>query len=127
MKKAIIPTAIVLLLLVTAAGSFNLGARSQRAAFGRELDATQAMQWFNHLLWFREIQSYLRRGCAAAALEKTSIFIDQETRLLSDFYRENRNTDVTKYISDRDPALLGQLGNFKSRYGSAWEEPECGK
>src|SRR5438045_2564976 len=115
MKKVILPVTIAVLFIAAAAGSFTLGARSQRALFARDLDAIQAMQWFNHLLWFREIESNLQQRCTAAALEKTRIFIDQEMRLLSSFYKDNRNTDVNKYISDRDPALLDQLDKFTSR------------
>ena len=125
MKKVILPVAIAVVFIGTAVGSFTLGAKSQRAKFAKQLDAVQAMQWFNHLLWFREIESNLQQYCNAAALEKTRIFIDQEMRLLSSFYKDNQNTYITKYISDRDPALLDQLDKFTSRYGSSWQEPKC--
>ena len=127
MKRTLISITAVILLLGVAIGSFVLGQKSQRKWFAAELDAAQAALWFNHLLQFRDIESNLTKGCPTEALEKTRISIDQEMRLLSEFINEHDDTSLNKYISDRDPALIGKLKNFKSKYGYSWTEPQCNK
>ena len=127
MKKVLLSIAVTVLLLLIAAGSFVLGARSQRKQLAAGLDAVQAMLWFNHLLTFRKLEADLSKGCSAVALERTRMSIDQEMDLLSDFHKEHPNSWANKYISDRDPTLLAQLETFKRRYGESWKEPECTK
>ena len=127
MKKLIIASAVVALLMLTAYGSFVLGARSRTPYIGAQLASVQAALGFNHLLRYREIEADLSKGCSSEALEKTRISIDQEMHLLASFYAEDNDTGLNKYISDRDPLLLDQLKNFKSKYGASWKEPQCAK
>ncbi len=85
------------------------------------------MLWFNHLLQFREIEADLSKGCSPEALEKSRIAIDGELELLSKFHKEYPNSPLNKYISDRDPKLLSQLEDYKSKYGNSWTVPQCAK
>jgi len=127
MKKfALIFGWLVSLVLVAVLAS-NLTMKNQLTGFAVALDETQAMFWFNHLLQFREIEADLEKGCSTEALEKTRIAIDGEMGLLSSFHKENANSTLNKYTSDRDPKLLGQLESFKSKYGSSWSMPQCAK
>ena len=125
MNKLLLVVAAAVLFLLTTAGSFFLGTKLERHQFAEELDATQGMLWFNNLLQFRKIESNLAKGCSAAALEATKIAIDKEMELLSEFHKDHGASWLNKYISDRDPNLLDQLGSFQSKYGTVWEEPKC--
>ena len=127
MKKVLVSIAVAILILLTAVGSFVLGAKFERRQLNRALYSTQAMLWFNHLLQFRDIEGNLSKGCSAEALEATRIAIDQEMHLLSDFHMYGRDTSLDKYISDRDPELLSHLETFKSKYGGTWTKPKCEK
>ena len=127
MKMRLIAVVAVILFLLAAYGSFVLGLKTGRHQAARVIYSTQAMLWFNHLLQFREIEMNLSRGCSAEALEATRIAIDQEMHLLSDFHKDGRDRSLDKYISDRDPRLLGQLETFKSKYGGTWTQPQCDK
>ncbi|SRR5258708_279077 len=127
MKKALLPVVAVILLLVTAIGSFGFGVRTERRHLDTALYSTQAMLWFNHLLTFREIEGLLTKGCSAEGLEATRIAIDQEMQLLSDFHRNGGDTSIDKYVSDRDPKLLNQLDTFKGKYVGTWAQPTCNK
>ena len=127
MKKVLLRIVVIFVLLAIVLGAFVLGQNTQRERFAAELDATQAMLMFNHLLRYREIERDLSKGCASEALEKTKISIDRELKLLSSIEKSNSITWINKYISDRDPELLNQLKTFKSQYGESWTEPICKK
>lgn len=107
---------------------FAMGTRYNLRQFATGLDDTQVMLAFNRLLDERNVESLLARGCTTAALEKTRISIDQDLKVLATFSNENRlSPGITKYIDARDPTLLNTLGNFQSKYGNSWIEPECPK
>lgn len=125
MKKLSLVALYIVTIILTALITSQMIYKNQLSVFRKELDETQAMLWFNHLLEFRDIEANLSKGCSAEALEKTRISIDYEMHLLSDFHKANENSSLNKYISDRDPKLLGQLESFKSKYGSSWIEPRC--
>lgn len=113
------------LLVVVAVGSFVLGVKSSNRHTGVETASVQAMQWFNHLLLFREIEADLLNGCSDEALEKIRKSIDMEMMLLSSFHNRYKNTWVNKYVSDRDPSLMKELANYKSKYDGGPVKPKC--
>ncbi len=114
--------------LVFVAGlAANFAMKGQWKAFGFELDKTQAELSFNHMVRYRELESDLSKGCYSIALEKARISKDQELKLLASFFNDHPNTSVSKYVSDRDPALVEYLKTFKSSYGSSWKEQQCNK
>jgi hypothetical protein len=123
--------ALAILAVVSLVASFAAGGHLTRRHIMGELDEalyeTQAMLWFNHLGDYKEIESDLLRGCHREALEKTRIAIDQEMRLLAEFHAKHPSSSLNKYISDRDPKLLEQLREFKSKYGNSWKVPKCAK
>ena len=127
MKKLSLVALNVFSIILSAGIASHYAIKGQWAAVGQELDKTQAMLWFNHLLEFRDIEGYLSKGCSEAALEMTRQSIDEEMHLLSEFHKENGNSSLNKYISDRDPKLLGQLDSFKSKYGGTYPVPRCDK
>jgi hypothetical protein len=127
LKKIFLSLGLALLLLLTAGISIYFSVKSQREAFAVQLEAGQAMLWFNHLKQFQEIESYLSRGCVDQALELTKIAKDQEMKLLADFQKRQKDTWVNEYISKRDPNLLAELATFKSAYGSSWKTPKCAR
>ncbi len=114
--------------LVLVAGlAANLAMKNQWAAFEVELNKNQAMLAFNHMGRYGELESDLAKGCYSEALEKAKISKDQELSLLASFLKDHPSTWLSKYVSDRDPALIEQLKTFKSSYGSSWKEPQCNK
>ena len=127
MKKLALALGWLASLILVAGFASNSAMKHQLTAFRVGLDEAQAALWFNHLLQFREIESDLSRGCSTEALEKTRIAIDEEMSLLSSFHKKSPNSSLNKYISDRDPKLLSQLENFKSKHGSSWTVPQCAK
>lgn len=127
MKKLLRALAVVVVFLFIAIGSFVLGHKSRNNQMNIEIASVQAMQWFNHLLRFRELEADLSKGCSTVALEKVRISIATEMTLLSSFYKEHKSTSMNKYITDRDPTLLKELENFTSKYGNSWVEPLCAK
>ena len=127
MKKLVLIVAWLVSLVLAAGVASSFALRHQLLGINAELQETQAMLWFNHLLQFREIESDLSKGCLPEGLEKTRIAIDGELRLLSEFHKEYPASSINKYISDRDPKLLGQLESYKSKYGNSWTVPQCKK
>ena len=127
MKKFALVLGWLVSLVLVAGLAANSAMKNQRSAFGVALYETQAMLWFNHLDQFRDIEADLANGCTVVAHEKLRIAIDGEMKLLSSFHKENANSKLNKYISDRDPELLSQLESFKSKYGNSWTVPQCEK
>jgi len=127
MRKVFLAGVAVVLLVITAIGSFGFGVKAERRELNKALYSTQAMLWFNHLLTFRDIEGLLASGCPAEGLEATRIAIDQEMQLLSEFHKGSDDTSIDKYISDRDPQLLSQLETFKGKYVGTWAKPTCNK
>ncbi len=105
----------------------GIGMRSNLHQTAIELDNTQAMLAFNRLLEERKLELLLSKGCVTAAVEKTNIAIDQDTKLLASLFKGKLSPWITKYVDDRDPNLLKTLDTFKSKYGDSWREPECTK
>lgn len=114
-------------LILVAGLAANLSKRSQWAAFEVELNKNQAMLAFNHMGRYEEIENDLAKGCYSEALEKAKISKDQELSLLAYFLKDHPSTWLSKYVTDRDPALIERLKTFKSSYGSSWKEPQCNK
>ena len=104
-----------------------IGMRHVSSQLESELNSTQAMLAFNRILDERQIKLMLSKGCVAEALAKTDIGLDQDTKLLATLFNGRLNPWVSKYITDRDPDFLRKLGEFKSKYGDSWAEPECRK
>jgi hypothetical protein len=127
MKKVVLVVAWLVSLIVAAGAASSFALKHQLSGFNADLQETQAQLWFNHLLQFREIESDLSKGCSSEALERTRIAIDYELHLLSEFHKDYPSSSLNKYISDRDPKLLGQLESFKSKYGNSWTVPQCAK
>jgi hypothetical protein len=117
--------AMGMLLVIVAASSFVLGAKSSNHRVGVESMSVQAMQWFNHLLIFRELESDLENGCSEEALEKVRKSIDMEMTYLSSTYGTYKNTWVSGYISDRDPDLTSELNNYQTKYPGGPIKPKC--
>lgn len=127
MKTLIASVALVSLLVLAAIVSFSLGAKTNRAEHRAGLASVQAALGFNHLLRYRVLEADLSKGCSSEALEKVRISIDQETRLLSEYYEKHNDPGLSVYISKRDSTLLTRLKGFKTKYGNSWTEPECSK
>jgi hypothetical protein len=104
----------------------SLGQRSMLAVASVELDSIQATLAFNRLLGERRVASLLAKGCVVQAANVIDIARDKDMELLSNYLSEGRlDRSAIKYISDRDPGVLGELTTFKSKYGRAWTEMEC--
>jgi hypothetical protein len=133
MRKLALGIALALAWLVSvilvAYWDANRAMKNQLAAFAVELDKTQAMLAFNHMDRYRELEHDLSRGCYAEALDKAKISKDQELTLLSSFLKEHPEPEFAKYVSDREPALVGELRDFKSSYydekNQSWAWPRC--
>jgi hypothetical protein len=125
MKALIASVVVVGLLALTAIVSFRLGAQTNRAEHRAGLASVQAALGFNHLRRYREIEADLSKGCSREALEWVRFSIDQETRLLSEYYEKHNDPGLSVYISKRDPMLLTQLKSFKSKYVGSWIQPQC--
>ena len=123
-----LPTLIVGV-MVLIAGAFVVGASfGQRTMLSRatpELNGVQAMLAFNRIQDERHLQSLLSHGCTDQAADFIDYTKDKDMELLSGFMKGKIDSDTVKYVSDRDPRLIGELKNFKSKYGSSWMESPC--
>ena len=108
-----------------------LGVREgQRAEFtdaAVKIDSVQAMLAFNRLEDERYWKNLLEKKCFAQAARALDVARDKDTELLAEFLRGKLDRGIVKYINDRDPALIGELRTFKSRYGNSWTEEDCGR
>lgn len=125
MKKLLYITGFLAAILLTAYVSFHYGASARISHINRQIATTQAMQNFNVLQRYRELEKDLSQGCNSEALEKIKMSKAQELSLLTSFFNEYKDTWVNKYVSDRDPNLIEQLKVYKSPYGNSWVEPKC--
>ncbi|WP_143707340.1 hypothetical protein [Uliginosibacterium sp. TH139] len=105
--------------------SFSYGAKYERGRLSDELTAIQAEMWFNHLQDYRGIEADLVKNCSNVALEKTQYAIASEMQLLSEFYKENPNSWVTQYISERDVNLVNKLNGFRNPFPNPWQPSSC--
>lgn len=126
-KTGLITFGIVGAIIVSFVIGLYVGERWAIANLSVELDSTQAMLAFNRIVVERRMQSLLSRGCMDAAMKEVDIDEDQDTRLLAEFFKGKLTPWTRKYVSDRDPNLVGTLSTFKSKYGSVWEQPDCHK
>ncbi|WP_158752700.1 hypothetical protein [Dyella sp. S184] len=122
---------IVILFIVVVAIAFMVGLRvGDRRATTEDrvvVDSIQADLVFNRILDERKMQSMLSKGCVAETQNALNINLDQDTKLLAEFFKGKLTPDARKYVSDRDPELMSSLGAFKSKYGNSWTEMECNK
>ena len=129
MTKIALGLAWVLSLIVVAAFVSNRALKNQLSAFAVQLDKTQAMLAFNHMVMYRELERDLSKGCCAEALEKAKISKDEELMLLSSFFKQHPEPAFAKYVVDREPSLLAELKDFKSPYfnekSQSWAWPGC--
>lgn len=127
MKLSLIGVSGVVFLAIVFWLGMAIGTRFVSGQLESELNSAQAMLAFNRILEGRQIGALLAKGCVAQALEKTNIAMDQDTKLIASLFNGKLSPQVSKYISDRDPSFLRSLDGFKSKYGDAWIEPECGR
>ena len=121
-KVAVYVMVIVVVFLI---GS-SVGQRSMIKMMSVELNSVQGMLAFNRLLDERKQQLLLNRGCITQASYAVDIAQDKDMELLSEFFTRGQLDERSlKYIALRDPKLLSELKNFKSKYGNTWVEPEC--
>jgi hypothetical protein len=117
------------LIVVVAALAFAIGdsygQRTMLKAMSPQFDGVQAMLAYNRLDDDRKLGVLLSKGCVSQAQGFLDFDEDQQTRLLSEFFRGQVDQGTIKYVTDRDPKLVASLPAFKSKYGSRWEEPDC--
>ena len=122
---------IAVSMLLIAAGSFVLGVHRGRSISKVLVTESsyylQADLGLNHLHNYLELEEDLVRGCVDTALEKLSINVDQQKRLIASLYSESELDIIKQILERRDPALLKELPLFKSKYGDAWQTPQCVK
>jgi hypothetical protein len=127
MKKAALVLLYLASIVVAAVVGSHFTAKRDIAQFSVELEATQAMLNFNHRRSYGELEAYLLKGCNAEALEKARIYKAVETMQLATFFKDHSDTWATKYVSDREPALIAELANYRNPFGTSWHEPKCAK
>ena len=122
---------IIIIVCELAVGcAFALGEGLAQRSMLREsrvrMDGMQAMLLADRISEEEKIGHLLERGCTAQALQSLSYREDSDLRLLSEFMSRNLDDSAMGYIASQDPEVLRYLKTFKSKYGSAWREPECG-
>ena len=103
----------------------SMGQRKMLSVMSVQLASVQTSLAFNRLANEREWTTLLARGCNAQAAKALDIAEDKDMELLAGLFNEKPDAAAIKYVSDRDPLLLGQLKAFKSKYGSSWSVDEC--
>ena len=103
----------------------SIGQRSMRRPFSIQLDGVQAMLLIDRIVEERKIKSLLARGCASEAMTVVDINENSDLKLLAEFVNGKLDHPTLAYITRQDPNILEELGTFKSKYGSTWQEPDC--
>jgi len=103
----------------------SMGQRKMLSVMSVQLASVQTSLAFNRLANEREWTTLLARGCNAQAAKALDIAEDKDMELLAGLFNEKPDAAAIKYVSDRDPLLIGQLKAFKSKYGSRWSVDEC--
>lgn len=127
MKKAIILITFVMAIIASLLIGQRLGERKAMENAAIEVDGIQVDLIFNRILSEKKMQSMLSKGCITETQNALGINLDQDTKLLAEFFKGKLTPDAIKYVSDRDPELVSSLRTFKSKYGSSWTEMECKK
>lgn len=131
MKLALIGFGVTVFITIILIAGMAIGVRylqdQTRAERNASLDSVQIMLAFNRILEARQLESLLAKNCVAQALKKIDIGIDQNTKLIRELSKKALSTDVSEYITDRDPDFILKLDEFNSKYGDSWEEPDCNK
>jgi hypothetical protein len=126
-KKLLLAIVWLASLLVVGELTARYAMKGQLLALGFELDKMQSMLAFNHMQTYRELETDLANGCYEEALLKAKISKERELSLIKSFNDRQPDPSFSKYISDREPALLDQLKSFKSTYEERWPWPKCNK
>ncbi|MGH6889657.1 MAG: hypothetical protein ACREHF_10745 [Rhizomicrobium sp.] len=116
--------------VLAGAACFVLGVRETRKSDFTDLnilnDSTQAMLAFNRVQDERHWEHLLKNNCIRQAAKAIDVAQDKDAELLARLLRGQIDKDVLIYIQKRDPAVIGELKTFKSKYGNSWYEEECG-
>jgi hypothetical protein len=111
--------------LIALGAGWTLGRHSVRVAVPQDLRSIQAMLAFNRIDEERRLARLIERGCISQAKEEIDFSNDKDLELLSHYAQEGITAHAEKYISDRDPRLLGELRSYKSKYGNVRAEKAC--
>jgi hypothetical protein len=125
MRRVAVFSALGAVLVLIVLGAFALGRRSQLQQLEIGLAETQAMLAFNHFQEYHELESYLANGCTKEAQQNARFAADMQKYLLADFKSRYPDTWVNKYISDRNPRLLGELPSVKQPPEGIHKRPQC--
>lgn len=116
---------IIAVLGVTFVMGESIGQRQMLSGMNIQLDSMQAKLTFNRILDERHLGDLLAKGCVAQAGQMLMFLEDQDTRILSEFFRSELDPSVSIYISKRDPDIVRAMKSFKSKFGPRWREPTC--
>ncbi len=117
--------AVVILLVCAFAVGVSFAQRTMLRRATAELNGVQAMLAFNRIQDERHIRELISKGCTEQATEFIDYTNDQNMGVLSDVVKKRIDADTLKYLSDREPGILGELKTFKSKYGTSWMEKPC--
>lgn len=125
MKALLVVSAMIVAVVASFALGAHLGERNAMMNAAIETDGIQADLVFNRILDGKKLQSLLAKGCVEAAKADIDINVDQDTKLLADFFKGKLPNGARQYVFERDPELANSLSAFKSKYGDSWTEPAC--
>lgn len=103
----------------------RVGQRSTFQEMRGELRDVQTMLAFNRILVERKLQRFISKGCIAQAADEIDFLSDGDTGQIAEYLKGPTDKVTLKYITDRDPFLIDQLRNYKSKYGTTRVEPVC--
>jgi hypothetical protein len=115
----------IISVLIALGAGWALGRHSMRVAATQDLRSIQAILAYNRIDEERRLARLIARGCISQAAEEIDFSSDKDQELLAHYLQEGVTAHAEKYISDRDPQLLGQLRSFKSKYGNVRAEKAC--
>jgi len=115
----------LVVLIVASAIAYRFGINVTTNHYSKELDETQAMLAFNHLIRYEEILKCLNDNKSSLAVKKVNMSIISEKELVAEFLNSHESERINKYISTRYNEPLEVLKSYKSNRGSRWSEPTC--
>ena len=102
-----------------------LGRYSMHIGVAEDFRSVQAMLAYNRIDEERRLARLIAKGCISQAAEEIDFSNDKDMEMLSHYLQKRITAQAQKYISDRDPELLGQLRSSKNKYGNVRAEKAC--
>jgi len=113
-NKYILGVLLIAAFIVVTIVSVGYGIGSSKAKEARHVDFIQGVLAYNHFKEYQEIELLVEQKCYTQAFARAKFNKDTQSRLLADYLKDTKDSNLEKYVADRDAELLRTLNALPS-------------